>query len=294
MANLGFIGLGTMGGRVARRLLGAGHTVHGYNRTKAKADDLIQSGLQWHDSPREVAAAADVVFSMVNDTASLEAITGGPEGVLAGLSAGKVYVDMTTVSPNFSRELARQVEDQGADFLEAPVSGSVGAVEGGTLVFFAGGKAEVLEKVRPYLGICGQKIIHMGGHGAALAMKIALNINLGAQLVAFAECVLLAERAGIDRDAAIEAVLNSVAASPFMKYKTPAIKNLPEEVWFSLKMYQKDLNLALALGRELGVPLFSAATANELATIGQALGLGSEDFAAYFHVVQRLAAQDHS
>ena len=143
MARLGYVGLGVMGGRMAKRLLDAGHTVTGYNRTKSKADWLLEAGIQWADSPRAVAEAADVTFSMVTNTKALRAVTGGPDGILAGLGAGKIYVDMSTVSPAFSQELAAQVAEIGAQMVDAPVSGSVETLEKGKLSIMVGGDPDV-------------------------------------------------------------------------------------------------------------------------------------------------------
>ena len=178
MANLGFIGLGLMGIRIVQRLLAAGHQVSGYNRTRAKAENLIQAGMQWQDSPRAVAEAADITLSMVADSAALLSITDGADGILAGLSAGKIYVDMSTVSPSLIRDLAGRVAATGAQMLEAPVSGSLPAAESGTLIIYVGGRAEALEKVRPVFEQLSQKIIHVGENGQAIATKIAINLNL--------------------------------------------------------------------------------------------------------------------
>lgn len=289
MANLGFIGLGTMGGRIVKRLLDAGYQVSGYNRTRAKAEALIAAGMRWRATPREVAQAADITFSMVSDTAALSSIAGGPDGVLAGLSAGKIYVDISTVSPRLIRDLAERVGATGARMLEAPVSGSVGAVEGGTLAFFVGGEAAALEQVRPVFEALGRKIIHVGANGQAVAMKIAINLNLATQLLSLFESLLLAERSGIPRAVALDSLLNSVAASPAMKYRAPFALDMPDEAWFDVAMMQKDLQLALDLGRELGVPLFSVALANEMLTAARALGYGEQDFAALFKVLARMS-----
>jgi 3-hydroxyisobutyrate dehydrogenase-like beta-hydroxyacid dehydrogenase len=294
MANLGFVGLGIMGSRMVKRLLEAGHQVSGYNRTRARADKLIEAGMRWRQTPREVAQAADITLSMVSDTAALSSIADGPDGVLAGLSAGKIYVDMSTVSPRLIRDLARRVTSLGAHMLEAPVSGSVPAVEAGTLIIFVGGEASVLEKVRPIFETLGQKIIHVGGNGQAASMKIAINLNLASQLLALFESVLLAERSGIPRAVALEALLNSVAASPAMKYRAPFILKMPDEVWFNAAMMQKDLQLALELGRELGVPLFSVALANEMLSAAKAMGYGEQDFAILFKVLARMAAMSEA
>src|SRR6266496_4664584 len=196
MANIGFVGLGLMGSRIVKRLLAAGYQVSGYNRTRAKAEPLIQAGMQWKDTPREVAEAADITLSMVMDTAALSSVTEGPDGILAGLSAasGKIYVDMSTVSPRLSRDLAKSVAATGAQMLEAPVSGSVPAAEAGTLIIYVGGDAEALEKVRPVFEQIGQKIIHVGENGQAVSTKIAINLSLPIQLISLFEALLLTER----------------------------------------------------------------------------------------------------
>ena len=289
MANLGFVGLGLMGGRIAKKFLDAGHVVTGYNRTRARAQWLIDSGMQWSGSPRAVAAAADITFSMVSDTAALSSITDGEDGILAGLSPGKIYVDMSTVSPLLIRGLAMHVRMLDAQMLEAPVSGSVSTVESGTLVIFAGGDAVVLDRVRPILESISQKIIHVGANGQAMAIKIAINANLATQLVTLFESLLLAEKSGIPRAQALDAILNSVAASTHAKYRAPFILKMPDEVWFSARMMQKDVLLALDLGREVGMSLPTVAYANELLTAARGMGYGEQDFAVLFKVVERLA-----
>jgi 3-hydroxyisobutyrate dehydrogenase-like beta-hydroxyacid dehydrogenase len=291
MANLGFVGLGLMGSRIVKRLLGAGHQVSGYNRTRAKAESLIQAGMRWKDTPREVAQAADITLSMVADTAALSSITDGEDGVLAGLSAGKIYVDMSTVSPSLTLDLARRVAATRAQMLDAPVSGSVSAVEAGALIIFVGGNADVLEQVRPVFESLSQKIIHVGGNGQAIATKIAINLSLPLQLIGLFEGVVIAERSGIPRAAALDALLNSVIASPAMKYRAPFILKMPDEVWFSAKMMQKDLEIALELGKEHGVDLRTVELANEMLAKAVEMGWGDEDFAVLFRVVEQLSAK---
>jgi 3-hydroxyisobutyrate dehydrogenase-like beta-hydroxyacid dehydrogenase len=291
MANLGFVGLGSMGSRIVRRLLESGHQVSGHNRTRSKAESLIQAGMQWKDTPREVAQAADITLSMVMDTAALSSVAEGPDGILAGLSAGKIYADMSTVSPRLIRELARRVAAAGAQMLEAPVSGSIPAAESGTLIIYVGGEAEVLENVRPVFEQLSQKIIHVGSNGQAVATKIAINLHLPAQLLSLFEGVLLAERSGIPRAAALEALLNSVAASTAMKYRGPFILKMPEEVWFSAAMMRKDIRLALELGEELGVSLRTAELVNEMLEKAVEMGWGDEDFAVLFRVVEQMSVK---
>ena len=289
MAHLGYIGLGTMGGRVTKRLLDAGHTVTGYNRTKSKCQWLIDAGLQWADTPRQVAASADVIFSMVTNTAALQQVTEGQDGLLAGLGAGKIYCDMSTVSPAFSRDLATRVAAVGAQMLDVPVSGSVITLEQGNLSLMAGGDQAAFEKVKPLLLDIGPKVNYVGANGQAVLMKIAINLNLAVQFLAFSEGLLLAEKGGIPREVALETMLNSVVASPSLKYRAPFVLNMPDEAWFNVNMMQKDLLLALEMGRELDVPLSSVALSNEVLTAARALGLAKEDFAIMFEVIARMS-----
>jgi len=235
-SNLGFIGLGVMGGRVAKRLLNAGHPVIGYNRTKSKADWLLEAGMKWGDSPREVAEKADVTFSMVTNTDAISAITQGPAGVLAGLKPGKIYIDMSTVSPAVSRDLAKQVAAKGASMLDAPVSGSVETLEAGRLTIMVGGDEAVFEKVKPILLDIGPKATFVGANGLAVTMKIATNLSLAVQMLAFSEGLLLAEKSGIKREVAVEILFNSVIASPMVKYRGPFVLQMPEEAWFDVNM----------------------------------------------------------
>lgn len=292
MAEIGFVGLGTMGGRMAKRLMDAGHAVTGYNRTKPKAEWLIAEGMRWGSSPREVAEAVDVTFSMVTGTQALQAIAGGPDGVLAGLGPGKVYVDMSTVSSAASRELSEQVAERGARMLDAPVSGSVVTLEEGRLSVMVGGDPEVLERIRPILEDIGPKVTHVGGNGQAVLMKIATNLSLAVQMLAFSEGVLLAEKSGIARNTAVEVLLNSVIASPMVRYRGPFVLEMPEEAWFDVNMMQKDMLLALEAGRQLDVPLPTTAVTNEMLTAARGMGMERRDFATLCHALARMAGME--
>lgn len=289
MAKLGFVGLGVMGSRIVKRLLTAGHAVTGYNRTRSKAQWLLDAGMHWADTPRAAAEAADVTFSMVTNTAALHAVTGGPDGLLAGLGRGKLYVDMSTVSPAESRELAGRVAANGARMLDAPVSGSVSTLEQGKLSIMVGGEPAAFEAVKPILQDIGPKVTYVGGSGQAVAMKIATNLSLAVQMLAFSEGVLLAEKSGIPRETAVEVLLHSVIASPMLIYRGPFVLNMPDEAWFDVNMMQKDLLLALEMGRRLDVPLPTTAVTNEMLTSARALGLGSKDFAVVVEVLARLS-----
>lgn len=294
MAAVGFVGLGAMGSRMVKRLLGAGHAVRGWNRTRAKAEALLRAGMLPADSPRAAAQGAPVVFSSVADTAALRAVAEGPDGIVAGLEAGAVWVEMSTVSPAAIQELAAVAAARGATLLDAPVSGSVGTVEQGQLSIYVGGDEAGVERVRPYLSALGPTITRVGPVGSAATMKIAINLGLAVQMVAFSESVLLAERAGIDRAAAVEAILRSVAASPMLKYRGPFVLGMPDEAWFNVAMMQKDVRLALELGREAKVPLLTTAVANELLSAARAMGLAGQDCAAVFDVLAKMSGAPES
>jgi 3-hydroxyisobutyrate dehydrogenase-like beta-hydroxyacid dehydrogenase len=289
MANLGFVGLGVMGSEMVNRLIGKGHRVTGYNRTRSKAEWLIQKGMKWADSPRAVAAAADVTFSMVTNSAALQAIVEGPDGMLASLGAGKILVDMSTVSPTFSRSIAAKVREKGADMVDAPVSGSVITLQQGKLSVMVGGHAATFERVKPLLYDIGPKVTHVGDNGLALVMKIATNLSLAVQMMAFSEGVLLAEKSGISREIAVDVLTHSVIASPMVQYRGPFVLKMPDEAWFNVNMMQKDMLLALELGRQLDVPMPTTAVSNEFLTAARGMGLVEKDFAVVFDVLAQMS-----
>lgn len=297
MANAGFVGLGVMGSRMAELLLAKGHKVTVYNRTKDKAEPLLKKGMHWADSPKAVAEAADVIFTSVTDATALAAITDGPDGLLAGLKAGKVLVDMSTVSPETSRAVAAKVRERGADMIDAPVSGTVATLREGKLLIMVGGRKETFEKVKPLLedipsapvSGSGPTVVYMGDNGTALIMKIAMNLSLAVQMLAFAEGIVLAEKSGIPRDAAVEAFTHSVLASPMVQYRAPFLTNLPKPAWHTVNMMQKDMLLALELGRRTDVPLPTTAVTNEFLTAARGMGRTQEDFAVLFQVLAEMS-----
>ena len=289
MAELGYVGLGVMGTAIVRRLLDAGHDVAVWNRTREKAEPLLEAGARWVDTPREVAARSDVVFTMVTNTEAVQAVTEGPDGILAGLSPGAIYVDMSTASPANTRALAERVAAAGAQMLDAPVSGTSITVEQGKASLMVGGGDDAFERAKPVLEAIAPRVFHMGPNGAAVTMKIAINLSLAVQMLAFSEGVLLAEKTGIPRERIVEAMLGSVIASPMVAYRGPLVLGHPDEVWFDCHMMQKDLNLALELGRELEVPLPTTAVTNEFLTAANAMGIGDKDFAVLFDVLAALS-----
>jgi 3-hydroxyisobutyrate dehydrogenase-like beta-hydroxyacid dehydrogenase len=289
VAKVGFVGLGVMGGGIARRLLEAGHELSGWNRTSEKAGPLVDAGMAWCDSPREVAERSEVVFSMVTNVAALEAVTAGPNGILAGLDRGKVYVDMSTVSPAASRALAERVRATGAEMLDAPVSGSVATLEQGKLSVMVGGDPAVFDRVESILRDVGPTVTRVGDNGQAVLVKIAHNLQLAVQMLAFSEGVLLAEKGGVAREVAVEVFTSSAIASPMVKYRGPFVLEQPHEAWFDVNMMQKDMLYALEAGRDLDVPLPTTAVTNEYLTAARALGLERLDFAALFDALAHLA-----
>jgi len=289
MANLGFIGLGVMGGQMVDRLLGKGHTVTGYNRTRTKAQWLIDKGMRWADSPKAVVAAADVTFAMVTNAAATASITEGPDGLLAGLGPGKLFVDISTINPEVSRSLAAKVRAKGADMVDAPVSGSVITLQQGKLSVMVGGRREAFDRLEPLLRDIGPKVIYIGENGHALAMKIAINLSLAVQMLAFSEGVLLAEKSGISRAVAVDALVHSAVASPMIQYRGPFVLQQPEEAWFDVNMMQKDMLLAMDLGRKLDVPVPATAVTNEFLTAARGMGWEKLDFAVMFDVLASMA-----
>jgi 3-hydroxyisobutyrate dehydrogenase-like beta-hydroxyacid dehydrogenase len=289
MAKLGFIGLGVMGGQMVKRLLDKGHTVKGYNRTRQKAIWLIERGMQWADSPREVAAASDITFAMVTHGGALVSITEGPDGLLAGIGKGQTFIDMSTVSPAVSRALADKVRAKGAEMVDAPVSGSVITLQEGKLSVMVGGSRETFGRVKPLLLDIGPKVTHVGGNGVALSMKIAINLSLAVQMLAFSEGVLLAEKSGIPREVAVDVLVNSAVASPMIKYRGPFVLRQPDEAWFDVNMMQKDMLLAMELGRQLNVPVPTTAVTNEFLTAARGMGWEKLDFAVVFDVLAKMS-----
>jgi 3-hydroxyisobutyrate dehydrogenase-like beta-hydroxyacid dehydrogenase len=292
MTTIGFVGLGAMGSRMAGRLLDGGHELYATNRTRSKAEPLIGRGpgLGWRATPRDVAAAADVVFSMVTDDRALDAITSGPDGILAGLQDGKLYVDMSTVSPRASRQLAERVRRRGARMLDAPVSGSIPQAETGTLTIMVGGDADAFATVEALLRELGQTVTHIGPNGDGLLLKLAINISLAVQTLAFSEGLLLAERAGVDPAVAADVMSTSSIGSPMLKARVPLMLHLPEHAWFDVELMHKDIRLARQTAHDLGVPVPSATVADEVLGKARDLGYAHRDLASLHDVLSRIAA----
>jgi 3-hydroxyisobutyrate dehydrogenase-like beta-hydroxyacid dehydrogenase len=285
---VGVVGLGAMGSRIAGRLLDTGHEVHGTNRTRAKAQKLIERGLRWAPTARAVVDAADLVFSMVTDDAALTAVTDGPDGILAGLGPGKLYIDMSTVSPRASLRVADRVRGLGSWMLDAPVSGSVPQAEQGRLAIMVGGNEAAFRRVEPLLVELGSTITHIGGNGDGLRLKLAINISLAVQTLAFSEGLLLAERGGIDPPLAAQVMSSSSIGSPMLAARVPLLLHLPTEAWFDIQLMHKDIQLALQEARRLQVPLPSATTADDVLARASELGYARRDIAVLHQVLAQL------
>jgi len=291
--NIGFVGLGAMGALIVPRLLDAGHNVTGWNRTRDKAKTLIDAGMHYADTPRAVAAAADIVFSIVTDAAAVRAVALGPDGILAGLRKGGIYIDMSTIEPDASRAVAAECARAGSIMLDGPLSGSPVTVKAGQASIMIGGDADAFERAKPVLLAIGPKVTHIGGNGLACQMKIAVNLLLMVEVICFGEAVALAEKGGVARETAVDAILKSVAASPVLGYRGPFILDgkMPAEPLADVTLQQKDMLLALNLGRQLGSPVPLAAAANEMMNACRGLGIDANDFVVAHQVYRRLGGQ---
>ncbi len=287
---VGMIGLGAMGEGIVPRLLAAGHTVTGWNRTKSKAEALTQKGMKWSDSPREVAEQSDVVLSIVTDAAAVREVALGPDGVISGLPTDGVYLDMSTIAPESSRAIASEFRKAGKVMMDAPISGSPVTLNQGKASLMVGGVKDAFERVKPVLLAIGAKATYIGDNGMAVQMKLAINLVLMVEVIAFGEGIALAEKGGVAREVAVEAMLNSVAASPVLGYRGPFILEgrMPDKPLADVNLQQKDMLLVLEQGRKLGSPVPLAAAANEMMNACRGLGIDHRDFITAHEVYRTL------
>jgi len=283
---VGFAGLGAMGAGVARRLHDAGYPVVVWNRTKARADPLTEAGMGWADTPRELAASVDVLFTMLTNTAAIEATAGGPDGVLAGLRADAVWADMSTIAPDASVALAERVRGAGAYFLDCPVSGSPATLAAGQMSVMVGGDRAAFERVEELLHAIGPKVTYIGPNGHAILTKVAINLALVVSVTAFAEGVALVEKAGVDRDAVVDAALKSVIASPVIGYRAPLLVD-DTDVFADVELQQKDLVLAQELARRLGMAVPTCAATSEMLNAARSSRSAGRDFVVSVHEAYR-------
>ncbi|HWL50532.1 MAG TPA: NAD(P)-dependent oxidoreductase [Acidimicrobiia bacterium] len=291
---VGFIGLGDMGQGIVPRLLAAGHHVIGWNRTADKARPLLELGMEWAETPRQVAADAEVVLSIVTDAAAVEAVAIGEDGIVSGLAPDGIYADMSTIDPDATRRIASMFANAGLTMLDAPLSGSPISLEQDKASVMVGGDRAAFERVRPVLEAIGPIVTYIGASGMAVQMKVAINLCLIVEMVAFSEAVALAEKGGVNRAVAVDAMLKSVVASPVMGYRGPFILegNMPDKPLANVTLQQKDMLLALDLGRRQGSPVPLAAAANEMLNACHGLGLSHRDFVTVFDVYRRLGGEE--
>ncbi len=291
---LGFIGLGAMGQLIVPRLMQAGHQVTGWNRSRDKAEALIAQGMGWADTPRQVAEQSEIVFSIVTDAKAVKACALGPDGVVSGLKKGGIYIDMSTIEPDESRAIAAEFAKAGSTMLDGPLSGSPVTVKAGNASVMIGGDEAAFERVKPVLLAIGPKVTRIGANGLACQMKIAVNLLLMVEIICFGEAVALAEKGGVTREAAVDAILKSVAASPVIGYRGPFILDgqMPEVPLADVTLQQKDMVLALNLGRKLGSPVPLAAAANEMMNACRGLGIDANDFVVAHRVYRKLGGQE--
>jgi 3-hydroxyisobutyrate dehydrogenase-like beta-hydroxyacid dehydrogenase len=285
--NAGFAGLGRMGSAMARRVLDAGFSLTIWNRTPSKGEELVAAGARRAESPRALAEQAEIVVTMVSDGPALADLLRGGDGLLAGLSPGSILVDMSTIGPTAAKAFAADVDERGAHWLDAPVSGSTALAQQGALTILAGGEPEVLERARPILSSMGQTIFHLGGAGAGAAMKVALNAVVAVMNEAIAEGLVLAERSGIARESAYDVFAGGAVASPYVQYKRAAFLE-PEETpaAFTVDLMRKDLRLAFALAEEAGFDLPAVGAAADVLGRAAARELGDADFSRVAQVLR--------
>jgi 3-hydroxyisobutyrate dehydrogenase-like beta-hydroxyacid dehydrogenase len=286
LERIGFAGLGAMGAGIAHRLHDAGYHVVVWNRTKAKADPLVEAGMGWAETPRELAESVDVLFTMLTNTAAIEATADGPDGVLAGLSADVVWADMSTIAPDASVALAERVRAAGAYFLDCPVSGSPATLAAGQLSVMVGGDRRAFERVEELLHAIGPKVTYIGTNGHAILTKVAINLALVVSVTAFAEGVALVEKAGVDRAAVVDAVLKSVIASPVIGYRAPLLVD-DTDVFADVELQQKDLVLAQELARRLGMAVPNCAATSEMLNAARSSEQSDRDFVVSVHAAYR-------
>jgi 3-hydroxyisobutyrate dehydrogenase-like beta-hydroxyacid dehydrogenase len=280
---IGFIGLGIMGSRMAANLQKGGHALIVHNRTREKAEPLLSRGAVWAGSPAAVAAQAEIIFTMLAPTRTVEETALGPDGLLSALEPRRLWVDCSTVNPSFSKEMAVAARARGVRFLDAPVSGSKSQAAEAALSFLVGGEASDLEACRPLLECMGNRITHCGGPGMGASLKMVINQLLGTGMAAFAEALVFGESLGLSRAALFEALLGGPAAAPFLKLKRERIEQgnyAPAD--FPLRWLQKDLHLAAVSAHETGAAMPLTNVTKEIYRLAIRAGRGAEDFSAIY------------
>lgn len=280
--NIGFIGLGIMGSRMAGNLLNAGHTVTVHNRTRSKANDLIANGATWADTPADTAKNADILITMLAHPQAVEETALGKDGFLGVLGEGKLWIDSSTVNPSFSRKMAEQATAHNIRFLDAPVAGSKNQAQEGVLRFIVGGDAEDVEEAKPLFDAMGSGTVHVGGHGMGTSLKIVVNYLLASAMASFAEGMALGESLGVSQEMLLKVLVGGPVVAPFMAGKQSKLESGNYEAEFPLQWMQKDVQLATQTAYETGVPMPVANATKELYQLAIRAGLGEDDFSAIY------------
>ncbi len=286
---IGFIGLGIMGRGMARNLLKAGFDLTVWNRTASRMEEFLAAGAKGARSPADLAARCDVILICVSDTPDVEAVILGENGLIHGLRPGSLVIDLSTISPQATREIARRLSERGAHMLDAPVSGGSEGAARGALSIMVGGEAEQLERARPILQAMGKAITHVGGHGDGQTVKLVNQILVVGNCLAMCEALLFAQAGGLDLRKALEAVLPGAAGSWMLANRGPQILARDWRPGFTIDLQQKDVRLALAAADALGVPLMGTSLVFNLYRTLQAQGLGGEGNHALVKALERLA-----
>lgn len=280
MSKIGFIGLGDMGQVIVPRLLEAGHTVTGWNRSLGKSKGLEDAGMMIASTPAEAAKNADIVLSIVTDGNAVKDVSLGENGIITSLNKEAIYLDMSTISPEVSRFVSEEFDKRGLQMMDAPLSGSPVTVVQGSASIMVAGKKECYEKVYDTLLAIGPKVSYIGSNGLAVQTKLSINLLLMVEVIAFGEAVAMAEKGGVDRQVVVDAILNSVATSPVLSYRGPFILDgkMPEKPLADVALQQKDMTLVLEQSRLLASPAPLAAAANDMMNASRGMGLGHHDF----------------
>lgn len=281
--NVGFIGLGIMGSRMAANLIRSGFRLRVHNRTQEKARGLAAD---WCESPANAARKADVLFTMLSTPEAVQETALGEGGFLPALVEGAVWVDSSTVHPSFSRHMAGQCRKRGIHFLDAPVAGSKGPAETGDLVFLVGGDAAVVERCAPLFEAMGKAHRHLGANGAGTSMKMVVNLLLGHAMAGFAEGLALGESLGISRSTLLEMLLGAPVTAPFLQAKRSKVENDAYEADFPLQWMHKDLHLAALTAYEQGLALPGLQAVKEIFAMARRRGWGEKDFSAVCRLLQ--------
>lgn len=280
MSSVGLIGLGLMGRPMGANLLKAGHELTIWNRTASRGDELVSKGAKRAATPREVAAASEVIITIVSDPPALESVLWGESGVFAGLRRGGALIESSTVMPNLEKRAAAAAAATGAEFLEAPVTGGTWGAEKGELVFMVGGEASTLKRVEPILSAMGKRWFHLGPVGAGQTVKLAMNLLLDLEVEALAEALALVTGAGVPGASLVEVMQSSMGRSALLDIKAPMMLKGEYKPSFPLRLMHKDVSLALDLANQLGVPLPAAAAAREVMSAVKGSVAEDVDFSA--------------